>query len=89
MINIDLNKYEKSFINIINKDNLNKITFFLLSNDCDYIEELLEDYLDIFTFEYDEFVIRFNKLNDKYNHNLINKIRDDRNIIDEFYFDKI
>ena len=63
-----------------------KIVSFLLSNGCDYIEELVEDYLDIFTFDYDEFVAKFNRLNSKYNHNLINEIKDDMNILEEFYY---
>lgn len=86
MINIDINNYEDSVIKNIDKVNINKIVSFLVSNGCDYIEELLEDYLDIFTFEYDEFVEKFNKLNDKYKHNLINEIRDDMNILEELYY---
>ena len=85
MINIDISKYEESVIKNLDKDNVDKILSFLSLNGCDYIEELLENYLDIFTFEYNEFVIRFNKLNDKYNHNLINEIKDDMNILEELY----
>ena len=85
MINIDISKYEESVIKNLDKDNVDKILSFLSLNGCDYIEELLEDYLDIFAFEYNEFVIRFNKLNDKYNHNLINEIKDDMNILEELY----
>ena len=85
MINIDISKYEESVIKNLDKDNVDKILSFLSLNGCDYIEELLENYLDIFTFEYNEFVIRFNKLNDKYNHNLINEIKDDMNILEEIY----
>ena len=85
MINIDISKYEKSVIKNLDKDNVDKILSFLSLNGCDYIEELLENYLDIFAFEYNEFVIRFNKLNDKYNHNLINEIKDDMNILEELY----
>ena len=86
MIDLDINKYENSVIKNIDKDNLKKIVSFLLSNGCDYIEELIEDYLDIFTFEYEDFVTRFNKLNDKYNHKLINEIREDMNILEEIYY---
>ena len=85
MINIDISKYEESVIKNLDKDNVDKILSFLSLNGCDYIEELLENYLDIFVFEYNEFVIRFNKLNDKYNHNLINEIKDDMNILEELY----
>ena len=86
MINIDISKYENSVIKNFDKDNLIKIYSFLLSNNCDYVEELIENYLDIFTFEYDDFVTRFNKLNAKYNYNLINEIRDDMNILEELYY---
>ena len=86
MINIDISKYEESVIKNLDKDNVDKILSFLSSNGCDYVEELLEDYLDIFTFEYDEFVIKFNKLDDEYNHNLINEIRDDMNILEKLYY---
>lgn len=85
MINIDISKYEENVIKNLDKDNVDKILSFLSLNGCDYIEELLENYLDIFAFEYNEFVIRFNKLNDKYNHNLINEIKDDMNILEELY----
>ena len=85
MINIDISKYEESVIKNLDKDNVDKILSFLSLSGCDYIEELLENYLDIFVFEYNEFVIRFNKLNDKYNHNLINEIKDDMNILEELY----
>ena len=86
MMNIDINKYDNSVIKNIDKKNVNKIISFLSSNGCDFIEELLEDYLDIFTFEYDEFVIRFNKLDEEYNLNLINEIRNDMNILEELYY---
>ena len=48
MIDIDISKYEDSVIKNLNKDNINRIIAFLLSKGCDYVEELLEDYLDIF-----------------------------------------
>ena len=86
MIDIDISKYEDSVIKNLNKDNINRIIAFLLSKGCDYVEELLEDYLDIFTFEYNEFVTKFNKVDDKYNHNLINEIKDDTNILEELYY---
>ena len=86
MIDIDLSKYEKSVTNNLNKDNMMKIINFLSKNNCDYIKELLEDYLDIFTFEYDDFIKKFEELNVKYNNNLIEEISNDMNILEEFYF---
>lgn len=87
MINFDINKYERSVFKNIDINNLKKIANFLLLNGCDYIGELFEDYLDIFIFEYDDFIVKFNRLNEKYNHNLINEIRDNMNILEELYED--
>lgn len=86
MIDIDITKYEKSVINNLDRDIAKKIVSFLISENCDYIEQLLEDYLDIFVFEYEDFVKKYNELNKKYNNNLINEIRDDMNILEEFYY---
>ena len=85
MIDIDFSKYEKSVISNINKENVMKIVTFLSSEKCDYIEELLEDYLDLFTFDYNDFVNKYNKLNLKYNNNLLSFVKDDMNILEEFY----
>ena len=86
MLDIDFSKYEDSVIKNIDKDNINKIISFLNTNGCDFVDELLEDYLDIFTFEYDDFINRYNKLNIKYNNDLINAIKSDMNILEEFYY---
>ena len=86
MINIDFSKYESSVVNALNQQNMMKIVSFLSSKECDYIEQLLEDYLDLFTFDYNDFVFKYNKLNTKYNNNLINEIKDDMNILEEFYY---
>ena len=86
MVNIDLSKYTNSLVSGLNEENIMKIISFLHKNKCDYIDELLEDYLDIFTFKYEDFVLKFNKLNKKYNNNLINEIKEDMNILEEFYY---
>ena len=85
MIDIDISKYEKNYIKNIDGENVKKIVIFLLENKCDYIEELIEDYLDLFTIDYNDFVIKYNKLNEKYNNDLINKISEDMNILEEFF----
>lgn len=82
---MDFEKYDIGVIKNLNKDNVERIIVFLENNNCDYIEDLLEDYLDIFTFEYDDFVCKFNKLNQKYSNELIERVRDDMNILEEFY----
>ncbi len=81
---MDFDKYESDVIKNIDKDNMNKIIEFLKSKNCDYIKELLDDYLDLFTFDYDEFVDKYNKLNDKY-PNYLELVKDDMNLLEEFY----
>ena len=79
------NKYEKYIYINLDKENIYKIINLLSNNGCYYIEELLENYLDIFTIDYDLFESKFNKLNKKYNNNLIDEISKDMNILEEFY----
>ena len=86
MLDIDISKFENSVIKNLDKKNITKIVGFLVQHHSDYIEELFEDYLDIFTFDYNDFVNRFNVLNKKYNNNLIEEIREDMNILEEFYY---
>lgn len=83
---MDFSKYEVDVIKNIDKDNMNRIISFLESKGCSYIAELLEDYLDIFSFDYDEFVLKFNRLNEKYNNLLLAKVSYDMNILEEFYY---
>lgn len=85
MESINLNKYENSVFKSLDKENMQRIIKFLINKNCAYINELLEDYLDIFTFSFSEFEYKFNELNKKYNNNLINAIKDDMNILEEFY----
>lgn len=80
-----LSKYEKSVINNINMPNLTKIVEFLKQENCNFIEEIIEDYLDILTFDYAEFVEKYHKLNEKYNNNLLEEVSNDMNILEEFY----
>ena len=79
--------YSLDVIKNINKDNVIKIINFLTLENCDYIEDILEDYLDIFTIEYEEFVNKYHKLNAKYNFNLLTQATEDMNILEEFFED--
>lgn len=80
-----LEKYEKSILNNINKENMYKIIQFLKLQNCDFIGDILEDYLDLFTFDYKEFVLKYNKLNDKYNNKFLEEVSFDMNKLEEFY----
>lgn len=85
---MDFTKYENDVYKNIDRDNMMKIIYFLKSKGCFFIKEMLEDYLDLFSFNYLEFVEIFNKLDNKYNHNLINSIHNDMNILEEFYLNE-
>lgn len=89
MINVDdiLSKYEDDVIKNINKENMLKIICFLEKENCDFIDEIIENYLDLFTFNYDEFTYKYNKLNNKYNNNYLKEISVDMNLLEKFYLD--
>ena len=80
-----LEKYEKDLFANIDKDNLNNIILFLYRENCDYIEDIIEDYLDLFTIPYDQFVDMYSLLNKKYNMEFFKKAREDMNLLEEFY----
>ena len=84
-MNIDLDKYDSELFHNIDIENLGKIVKFLLEKNCNYIDELLDEYLDILTFDYEDFVKKFDKINQKYDGKLIEKISEDMNILEEFY----
>ena len=63
---MDLDKYVTDVYKNIDKDNMYKIINFLTSKGCNFIEELLSDYLDIFLIDIEEFIIKFNKLNNTF-----------------------
>ena len=81
MINTKFNKIQeipftsdrKLMTNLILYNNKNYIfckgAIDVLLEKCDYIEDLLEDYLDLFTIEYDEFVNKYQKLKLNINKN--------------------
>ena len=71
----------------LDNDNVLKIINFLGDNYCSCIDDLLIDYLDLFTIPYDEFVDKFNKLNFKYNNEFLELAAYDMNFFDEFYYD--
>ena len=80
-----LEKYNNSVIKNLNEENLKKIVSFLEENNCSCIEDIISDYLDLFTIEYDEFVRKYNILNEKYDHLFLEKVSEDMNLLEEFY----
>ena len=80
-----LSKYSDSVIKNINKDNMNKIIKLLEYYNCDYIEDIIEDYLDLFIIDYDIFKDKLDKLNNKYNNMFLDLASSDMNLLEEFY----
>ena len=80
-----IEKYSTSTIKNLNTENMLRIINFLKLQNCNFIEDILEDYLDLFTIEYSEFVDKYNILNKKYNFNLLSEISLDMNIFEEFF----
>ena len=78
-------KYEKKLIENMDKENALKITQFLIKEKCEFIEDMMTDYLDLFNFQYEEFVDKYNKLNQKYNGEFLNKVNEDMDLLEEFY----
>ena len=84
-INEIKNKFEESVIENLNKQNAHKIINFLVKQKCDFIEDIISDYLDLFNFEYEEFVKKYTKLNEKYEGKFLEKVSEDMNLLEEFY----
>lgn len=82
---MDLCKYEDSIIRNLDSDNMAKIIYFLESKNIDYVSDIINDYLDIFMFDCEEFIDRFNKLSDKYD-NFIYLLNKDLGILENLYY---
>ena len=80
-----LDKYADSAIKHLEKNNINKIIEFLEKENCDFIGDILEDYLDLFIIEYDTFVKRYKELNKKYNNKFLELASEDMNLLEEFF----
>lgn len=82
-----LDKYSDALLKNIDIDNMKKIMIFLQNNNCDYIEDIIEDYLDIFVIDYNLFANKFNNLNQKYNDEFLTLAKEDMNLFEELFYD--
>ena len=82
-----LEKYSIDIITNIDKQNMIDIIRFLQKENCDFIEDLIEDYLDIFTIPYQEFLSKYQRLNEKYNNNYLKLASEDMNLLEEIFVD--
>ena len=89
MIEEILEKYSDSVLRNLNTDNMNHIIEFLKNNHCDYIEDIIEDYLDLCTIDYEVFIKKFKQLNHQYENKFLNLAKQDMNLLEQFYNDFI
>ena len=80
-------KYSESVIKNLNKENFYKIYNFLIKEKCNFIDDIISDYLDLFNIDYDEFTKKYIKLNEKYNKQFLNRASEDMSLLKEFYND--
>lgn len=78
-----INKFEPHVIKNIDMENLNKIINFLVLEKFDYIDEIVENYLDLFLIDYEEFVNKYQLLKNKYGENLVELISENLGILEE------
>ena len=57
----------------------------LKDNNCDYLDDILEDYLDILLIDNSDFKKKFEIINKKYNGEFLMKANEDMNLLEEFY----
>ena len=84
-MNEALDKYESFVSENLDKDNMYKIIKFLIKEKCDYIEDILNDYLDLFLFPYEEFIDKYNKINLKLDGKLIEMASHNMNLLELFF----
>lgn len=80
-------KYSKTTLDNLNTENMYKIIIFLEKEKCNCIEDMLEDYLDVFTIDYEIFIEKYYRLNKKYNKQYLNKVSEDMNYLEELFED--
>ncbi len=78
-------KYENSVLKNLNKENVLKIIEFLKCQNCDFLEDILENYLDLFLVDFNDFVTKYKLLNEKYNNKFLEEASFDLNKLEEFY----
>lgn len=85
MINYEelINKFEPHIIKNIDMTNFNKIINFLVSKKFDYIDEIVENYLDLFLIDYEKFINNYATLKNKYGENLVSLISENIGILEE------
>lgn len=82
-----IEKYSDNVIKNLNADNFRKIVVFLQNYDCNYIDDIVSDYLDLFTIDYILFVEKFNLINNKYDGRFLEIASENMQLFEEFLED--
>ena len=77
--------YEPQVYENLDLQNVQKIIDFLMSEKCDFIQDIFSDYLDLFLFDYNEFVAKYRNLNEQFNGEFLEKASEDMNLLEKFY----
>ena len=81
-----IDKYSIGIIEKLDKENIEKIIKFLEQQQCNFIEDIVTDYLDLLIIDSNEFIKKFNSLNKKYNDRFLEMAAVDMNLLEEFYY---
>ena len=74
--------FDNDVLNNLDKENVIKIITYLKINNINFIDDILNNYIDLLNIPYNTFIDKFNNLIHKYG---INKIEEDLNILEEMY----
>ena len=78
-----LDKFEPFVFKNLDEVNFKNIIIFLENKNCDFVKDIISDYLDVFTIDYKVFVEKYNLLNKKYDYNFLEKASNDMNLLEE------
>lgn len=77
-------KYEYNVLKYLDKENVQQIVSFLEKEKCNFIDDIMEDYLDLFLINYEDFVNKYRVLNMKYD-SFLEKCSMNMDLLEEFY----
>lgn len=80
-----LKKYDLKYLKSLDVNNMRKILEFLIKENCDFIIDILENYLDLLSIDYDTFREKYCRLNLKYHYEYMALVRENMNYLEEMY----
>ena len=82
-----LNKFETSILKSLEKENMKKNLIFLKEQQVGYIEDILNEYIDLFLIDYKDFIKRIEKLNQKYEGQFWLKAKENASLLEELLYE--